>query len=155
MGDTVIGVDPGGTTGIAVLRLEGLESFDSYELREDQVLLTLEMEFHDIQRRGSYPLIAVEKFITGMHTGRHTRQPAVTRLETNIQSFAVTTFGADFMYITPTASEAKRFTNEHLRYLGWWKSKMDHANDAARHVLFMLVQRHPDVIERLFRDYKI
>ncbi len=153
MTDIIIGVDPGDTTGIALLDLGDL-SFSSWQTTRASTLIELGSVCDSVLRLGRHPCFAVERFIHGMKAGRHTRHiPA--DISVNIQAYAINRFGTDMMYITPSAAEAKRFTNRHLRHLGWFASRQEHANDAARHVLFMLVQRHPDVVDKLFTDYTI
>jgi hypothetical protein len=151
----IMGVDPGGTTGIAIIDVEWNES--RYEPTPDTYRYDTQLEAHwgdnkesigrlmfDLIERESPDLIVVEKFIITQNTLRYTRQPDAMWIIGGVR------FIADLFAIPvhmQAASLAKTtWDAKRLKDSGWSKVvKQKHARDALRHVLTACVTYTPGV----------
>lgn len=135
----IIGIDPGGTTGIAQLyTFENGLRFESCQVEAESTKGYLHHVIHNQitrigQNKKRIPLmVGCERFVTGMGTIRK------TRVNNTHDVIGYTTGLCDQLKVRmllQNASDAKRVVSvETLRKLDWYRPGMDHANDAARHV---------------------
>lgn len=132
----VIGVDPGGTTGIAILRPDG-----EWELIQctPGVVLKLVRQYIDYQRP---TLIAVEKFVVGPRAGKSAHAGAgKTARELVGQLHALAGLHTDVAFAERSASTVKKWaTDRRLVAAGVPAMRgMPHAHDGARHALYAAV----------------
>lgn len=151
----VVSLDPGGTTGYAIYSAEfptasltrrepindsltvghlGPDDHhdELYELLElqhikDFYLVTESFEFRQGRQRNNINLMSKEYI-------------GVAKLFAQQRGLAG---GKQVRYFEQTAGLAKPFvTDDKLRTMNWWTPGMKHANDACRHLVYFLVNRH-------------
>lgn len=131
----VVTVDPGKMTGLSGVYRDG--TFFSLETNFDQTcrhLIELANKY-----RGAMILVA-ESFIIGPQTVKNTQAPWSLELIGVARMVSRLYCGRDLHMQSP--AEAKRFSSDQrLKNLGWYKSGKGHANDAARHLLLVMVTR--------------
>lgn len=133
--DCVMGIDPGGTTGVATFRLP-------IELGAEP-LVTLELEPQDyadrvLKRHVTCPegrwLIVCESYTVTPSTVKMSRQYDPLEL-IGLTRYALGGIGDTFVLQDP--APAKQFaTNDWLKARGWYFPGQPHATDAIRHALF-------------------
>ena len=134
---TVIGVDPGGTTGWVIYDtfrqevIEHLEIVDWFEVGQK-----LETE---LDAPSGTVTVVIERFTVTATTHKKTVQEEPKDLN-GIAKYLTRKYDQK-LYIQ-SASEAKTFgTNEKLKKAGmWFKGGEGHANDASRHALTMMIK---------------
>lgn len=139
----IVGVDPGGTTGIAILDLAGEPSFRIADMTMMQVRGYLAYDVVELCAVAKYTdvIVAAEKFVIGHRAARSSTAGA--------GKFARDLLGAiqqidGITYAEHTAADVKRWaTDKRLAEAGLFPptSGMGHARDAARHALFTAVKR--------------
>lgn len=149
----IMGVDPGGTTGIAIIDVPWDET--RYEPTPDTHLASMQIEaswgtgpdsvgwkMRDLIENYAPNLIVVEKFIITQQTVRFTRQPDALWIIGGTRFLADTLLIPVHMQpasLAKTAWDAKR-----LQSTGWAKVvKQKHARDALRHALTACVTYKP------------
>lgn len=141
---TVIGVDPGPSTGIVKLYWDDktvcpLEIVQCNALSAPSVVDAL-------IRRAVHPVyIAIEKFVDGRRSGRGNAPGAAKVTRDLITNLTIEYSGKQphMLLIFRSASEVKPWANdERLHRVGLWTATkgMTHARDAARHALFAAVK---------------
>ncbi len=151
----IMGVDPGGTTGIAIIDVVWDEN--RYEPTPDTHHESLQIEaswgtgkdsigakMFDLINDKDPDLIVVEKFIITQNTVRYTRQPDA------LWTIGGVLFLADILSIPHHMQSASlvKTTWDHtrLKEAGWTKVvKGTHARDALRHALTACVTYRPAV----------
>lgn len=131
----LIGVDPGKKTGVA--HFDGRQ-FRAWELQRLDVLTHVRGLVGD---RTTH--IAIERFIIGTGTGKKTQQPdaleiigSLVELEREEENISL---------LRQNAADAKHAAPDvRLRAVGWYATRMGHANDAARHVWLLLLRFFPE-----------
>lgn len=139
MNGCVIGVDPGGTTGIAILHL----STRRWEFAQVTEGLVLPIIKHHILACGTVPngtLIAVEKFVVGPRAGKSAHAGAGKTARELIGQLRVAA-GSQITFAERSASTVKKWaTDRRLVAAGVPSLKgMPHAGDGARHALYAAV----------------
>lgn len=130
----ILGVDPGGSTGLALI---------------DAVKMSLEFvgklpieEFYEhipnlVSQAGA---VGIERFTIGPQTLRHSRQPEAMYA---IGATLAECHRQDVMVDIQTPADAKRSFPDHvLKELGVW-DKNEHIRDAIRHALLCARRRGP------------
>ncbi len=128
-----IGIDPGKTTGYA--------SYDSETGRfhSNEYPTTILFRVLDNICAGDYrPEIVIERFTITARTARLTQQSDALRIIGAVEYIAHQ--GHASVTFSPT-SRKKFGTNGMLKQLGWFHGGEGHADDAARHLLALLVTR--------------
>lgn len=151
----IMGVDPGGTTGIAVIDVKWDES--RYEAPPDAHVFDTQIEaswgpgpdsvgakLHSLIIQMEPDLLAVEKFIITQQTVRFTRQPDALWIIGGVR------FLADIMgipvHMQPASLAKTTWDATRLKDSGWAKVvKQKHARDALRHALTACVTYKPGV----------
>ncbi len=138
-----VGVDPGTTTGIAMLETDG--TFRSWEDDWETAVAWVEWMAEPPLRElppslqvaglyGSTPelsVVVVEDFIVNRTTHQKTREPEVVWA---IGALKWLSRGRFPMYLS-NPSVKHQMTAAHLQAAGWWHPSSGHARDAARHLL--------------------
>lgn len=126
----VLACDPGGTTGWALwedgaLKASGQDGFESFW----RYVRTLTGLTH----------VVAERFVLNHQTVRNSAQP--TALEV-IGYLRTTSWEQGAKFVLQSPADAKRFSTDERLTAAHWKlpSKLDHANDALRHLLLLLVK---------------
>lgn len=141
----IMGVDPGGTTGIAVIDVSWDEN--RHVPTPDTHILDLQLEaswgtgeisigqqMYDLIEDQNPDLIVVEKFIITHETVRYTRQPDALWIIGGVR------FIADIfqipVHMQPASLAKTTWDATRLKESGWAKVvKQKHARDALRHAL--------------------
>jgi hypothetical protein len=141
----IMGVDPGGTTGIAIIDVEWDEN--RYEPPPTTHLFNTQIvsswgtgpesvgwQMRDLIENYAPELIVVEKFIITQQTVRFTRQPDALWI------IGGTRFIADTLeipvHMQPSSLAKTTWDSKRLQSSGWAKVvKQKHARDALRHAL--------------------
>lgn len=126
----IIAIDPGKTTGCAVLSDDG--TFKAYEYNFDDTCRTL---ISAATTYGADLELVSESFIITVNTAKNSAAPwsleliGVARMVSHLYT------GKELVLQPPV--NAKRFSsNDRLKRMGWWTPGKGHANDAARHLLY-------------------
>lgn len=144
---TIVAIDPGGTTGIALL--DSYAGFDSFQV---------EGSFEEQANALKYQLTALapdvvvcESFIITPNTGKLSsdEQKYYPLMLIGIIRCWCDTY--ELEYVAQTPSQRKFATDDKLKRLGWYTpTKGGHANDAARHLLTYLANtNHKETLRRL------
>lgn len=128
---TVVAVDPGGTTGIAVWSpIMGLS------MREVKGADHAVDWLADMARQLAGAHFVVEKYIITPATAKLSQQHDPLEIIGALK-FLTRKYGHKLVLQSP--SEAKAFsTNDKLKRVGWYQPGQDHARDASRHALLYL-----------------
>jgi hypothetical protein len=141
----IMGVDPGGTTGIAIIDVPWDES--RYEPSPDTHLANMQIEaswgtgpnsvgwqMRDLIENYAPNLIALEKFIITQQTVRFTRQPDALWIIGGVRFIADTLLIP--VHMQPASLAKTTWDATRLKDSGWAKVvKQKHARDALRHAL--------------------
>lgn len=140
MNATVIGLDPGRTTGVAIFSVQGgSQSFISKQVSGP---VSVPKILAIIERWPAPIIVTYEKFIVTRDTGKRSRINETTDVIGAVIGYCATREFIDLE--SHTASEAKTACPDtRLRELGWYQPHMRHANDAARHIAVTLRIRFP------------
>lgn len=152
----IMGVDPGGTTGIAIIDVPWDES--RYEPSPDDAFVaSMQLEPNWGSKRDSIAhrierllidervdLLAVEKFIITQQTVRFTRQPDALWIIGGCR------FLGDLydvpVHLQPASLAKTTWDATRLKETGWAKAvKQKHARDALRHALTACVTYKPGI----------
>jgi len=149
----LIGVDPGLSTGLAMIkneqRLAAAQGSPKEMLRIYRAALNAWCNLPDLTVQ-----VAVERFIITDQTARHSQQS--TALEV-FGAIKTTAEHLGYPISVQAASDAKRIaSNELLRCLGLWTSPRavacpdaNDVNDAMRHILLLLACQHATRFDEL------
>lgn len=149
---TIIGVDPGTTTGIfaasvsIVDTLRGREvrtDFRAYELDASKAFAMMQLQLDRLRD----PTVVCERYIVTQRTARLTQQPAALEMIGALRQLCA---DRGVHFVLQMKSDAARIAkNAVLKRIGWYQSGQDHANDAARHALLGLASVDPPVFNAL------
>ena len=136
----VVGVDPGGTTGIALFTLVSgiVADWEAFEVTPDGAANWLG---HSLPKlRGERTTVAVERFVITTSTGRMGRTDRYDAIELiGIARHFSRWYGHDFTLQSPGDANGA-VSNKHLRDAGWWTAgTKGHAIDATRHVVLRMM----------------
>lgn len=128
---TVVGVDPGGTTGLALWSPD-----QGLTLREIKGADEAVWWLADCARTLHPTTFVVEKYIITPATAKLSQQHDPLEI---IGALKYLARKYDHKLVFQSPSEAKAFsTNDKLKRIEWYKPGQDHARDASRHVLLYL-----------------
>lgn len=150
----IMGVDPGGTTGIAIIEVPWDDS--RYDPSPGTYLYDTQLEaswgtgpdsigwkFRDLIETYNPDLIALEKFIITQQTVRYTRQPDALWIIGGVR-FVADTFMIP-VHMQPASLAKTTWDAPRLKDSGWSKVvKQKHARDALRHALTACVTYKPN-----------
>lgn len=131
MSTSVVGVDPGGTTGICIWNRAVGISLREVEGAEHAVdwLASMANAMHGT-------VFVVERYIITPATAKMSQQHDALEI---IGALKYLVRQHDHHLVLQTPAAAKGFaTDEKLKRAGWYKPGMGHARDASRHVLTYL-----------------
>lgn len=140
---TIIGIDPGSTTGFFQVRVPNLVYHDEVLACELGAILSVALGeiAQGFDPENDAVVIACERFI--ITPGAKSQQGMLEAIETiGVARYLAQEHGAKFQLVTK-ASAIKPASNDHLRKAGWWAVGKTHANDAARIALYTLSSRAP------------
>ena len=143
MKGTVLTMDPGLRTGLALYTIGNPASFESYILDPDDTIRFLLDQGRIIRRDADDGHIVVEKFTVSQRTARSGAAALNWPWElTGVARAAALVNGLNFD-TTQGPDAAKRFaTDDRLKERGLYTGGTeDHARDAARHLLLWLARR--------------
>lgn len=147
----IVGVDPGGTTGISLW--DGgpaLGWFGQYPAIDAVDRIWNLIEQHKFGR-GVH--IACERFDITVQTARKTRQyDALYVTGALLYNVEITNRYSDPInkFIHYARSDAKTFAfDDRLKQIGWWSRGQTHINDATRQVLMHLAEIQPEVLKQI------
>lgn len=136
----IIGVDPGGTTGLAWV-LNG--QFESVDLPPLEAMDKVD----ELVRRRVPTVIAAERYNITAQTIKKTRQYDALEV---IGACRWLAYRYHASFLLQSAGEAQRAGNrEVLRVLGWWKPGGDHLNKAAAQVALAFQRALPQEFTKL------
>lgn len=136
--NTVVGVDPGGTTGIALWSKGG-----GLTLREMPTAIEAVDWISDMTHVLAPTVFVVERYIITPATAKMSQQHDALEIIGAIK-YLTRVNGHEVVMQTP--AEAKAFsTDDKLKTLGWYQRGQPHARDASRHVLLYLAKQ--DIID--------
>jgi len=147
----VVGVDPGPSTGIFVLR-NGAR-FAVYQGPHEGAISSLASLLATFKLAGAHVHLACERYVSSSEPGR-THQAVPQQVVGQVMALAVR---FNFAIEIQTPADAKRAApNALLRRLGFYVTRGDvdrpdanDANDAARHAVLLLMTCYASVFERL------
>ena len=136
MSKRVMAIDPGKTTGLAMLDMET----GDYTYAEWEFTDTASFILAHAQEHGADLVIVVERFFININTIKDTQAP--WSLEVIGWARGCSHLFCNRDVHLHDAAAAKRFgSDERLKTMGWYVPGRGHANDAARHLLLLLVTR--------------
>jgi hypothetical protein len=151
----VFGVDPGDSTGIAVLR--GVNLFACYQGDPEHALAWLPQLVDLLRSEGHRVAGAVERFVTGGRATGYSAQPTAQRVVGAVETLC---HERDVPLDFQSPAEAKRLApNGLLRAAGLYvkpsqvgQRDANDVNDAVRHALLLTARRYASVFDRLLRS---
>ena len=137
---TYLGVDPGSTTGLAVLRLTG----DGYIAAHDQVAGPHDASYWIREHcEGQFIELVYETFYIGGRTLKAANQGVFDALYL-VGWIAVECDSWIGTRLYPQSpSEGKTVKNDPMKKMGLYNPQMRHANDAMRHIIRHHLSHHP------------
>lgn len=132
----IIGVDPGGTCGIAMFNVKGFTSFQLPGREAGEFISDRAKRLTIL----SNVIIGCQRFtIVG---GSQTQQPQA--LQTIGELTALTNvYRTIVLELQNSADAVSAGPRDVLVRLGWWRPRLEHANDAARHVALTMLRYFP------------
>lgn len=151
---TVIGIDPGSTTGLARLDLDGFRDPVLTQATDPAQVIT-EIERLIGAQAPEEVLLAAEQFVVGPRAGRSSTPSGGKAARLIIGSLVV--FAAErgiTLRLRPAVVAKKWATDHRLREAGLYVKGAPHARDAARHALYAAVAdgRFPDPLSSRARS---
>lgn len=149
----IIGVDPGGMTGVARFNdIIGMPSFWAHQVPGDQASTYLDTLIQDAAKQGDL-VVACERFFTGKNTIKKTRQ-TITQDVIGAVQLSCQKYGVEC--VMQSAADAKKIGAPILlRTARMWTPAHRHANDAAAHIAKIIHNRHPAVWLEMIRPGSI
>jgi hypothetical protein len=150
----VVGVDPGESCGIAVLR-DGYRSVVGQNHPDDVILVLTQMMTHNAPLAVTMR-IGIERFITTPETGRRSQQSTALEVIGAIE-FEARRHGVPVH--RQTVSDVKKFaSNRLLRELNLYvtpaevdRPDANDANDAMRHAVYCVARHHATIFAAMQR----
>lgn len=151
----IVGVDPGGTTGMftAQLEVDVAQRWRTVSVTHHEVGWE---DFGDLLDRTlskAVPLfrdrmVACERFVMGTGRGGGTTQQPDALMNAGVTRWLAYHYDAHFHMVTKS-NAIKLASNDRLRASGWWGRGMTHSNDAARVAMMALVSWQPQILSSL------
>lgn len=134
----IIGVDPGGTCGVALYNARGFTSFHTPGTHAGRFITERARRLSTLE----HVFIACQRFI--IVGGAQTQQPDALHIIGELEAFARAENQATVtLELQNSADAARAGSREILQSVGWWKPGYEHANDAARHVALTMLRHFP------------
>lgn len=157
----IVGLDPGNSTGLHVLRLlpehKIAMTVSRYQGPPAEALYRLELLVREAALRHGGILIAGERYTVTAETGKRSAQPTPLKVLGQAEQLTYQYTNVEFILQTP-ADAKKLASNERLRDLGFYTHPRDvncpdanDVNDAARHALLALARRRASIFDELLR----
>lgn len=155
----IIGLDPGVSTGLFGVRVDGsdVNTFARFQGEYTQALAALEGIVRGVAVWHEHVLIAGERFTTSARTGKLSAQPIPQRVLGAAEQLTYQYTNVEFTLQTP-ADAKKLADNWTLRDLGFYTRGEDvgtrdsnDVNDAARHMLLALMRRRATAFDALLK----
>jgi hypothetical protein len=147
-----MGIDPGGTTGVAIIEVPWDDS--RYKPTPDAIVDSMQLEtswggddsigkrMYNLIETFNPDLIALEKFIITMQTVRFTRQPDALWIIGGVR-FVADIFGIP-VHMQPASLAKTTWDAQRMKETGWTRVvKGKHARDGLRHALTACVTWEP------------
>jgi hypothetical protein len=141
----IIGVDPGGTTGVAMFSVRG---FTSFQMSGSHAVPFITERVHNRAVLGRI-IIACQRFV--IVGGAQTQQTDALRIIGALESFADLAHNHVTFELQNAADAKKAATPDLLRQIDWWTPAMEHANDAAQHVALTMIRFYPEMWLNMIR----
>lgn len=151
---TVIGGDPGATTGLARLDLDGFRDPKLIQVTDAALVLAALDDLLGAQAPDEV-LFAIEQFVVGRRAGRSSTPKAGRTTRDLIGAMQLWALERGIRVVLRSASEVKPWaTDTRLRAAGLYVKGATHARDAGRHCLYAAVQdcRYPDPLSARARS---
>jgi hypothetical protein len=156
----VIGIDPGPTPGLVLLRYTDhwLERSEAVQCSHGALLTVLQAFLMEDSHPDLTALVQVERFVVRRGSGKSGQAGALTRdligaVEREVGYFSRAAFGGGVAVTQQNAGRVKGWaTDQRLAAVGLYEMTkgMQHARDAARHALFAAVHdgKIPDPLSK-------
>lgn len=143
MNTAIIGVDPGLTTGIALLWGDR-PSATLAQVQPEMVLTLVEALFRRTVDQGTGVALAVERFVSGPRSGKLATPTGASAAKQIIGELTGWAKATDVQLYLRSAGEVKPWaTDTRIRGVcGWGFRGMPHGADALRHALFTGVRAY-------------
>jgi hypothetical protein len=134
--DVVVAVDPGKMTGIAIFYVESGDfvSLECNFIDTCRHLLEIAAKYRDKM------ILIVESFIIGPNTAKNTQAPWSLELIGVCRCISQVWCDRD-VHVSQQSAAMRFSSNTRLKHVGWYKPGKGHGNDAARHLLLVMVTR--------------
>jgi hypothetical protein len=150
----VVGVDPGVSTGLVVVRGDGFCAHR--EQGPPSVLYDFNDRFPFLRHPGVDVLVACERFVDPPGGRYRSAQPVAQQVVGAVSQLCVVNGWR--LYLQSPADAKSMFSNDELRAYGlyWFARDVDRpdandVNDATRHALLLLAQRRATMFDALTR----
>lgn len=143
----VIGVDPGGTTGVATFSVRG---FTSTHVPANTAVQFIEELVQQRVELGNV-IVAVQRYVTAGAHGRHSTQHDALSIIGGLKLLETKTGlrGRVRVEVQNAADAAHIGKRDVLTLIDWWRPGMTHANDAAAHVALTMLRYFPAMWYRM------
>lgn len=151
---TVLGADPGATTGLARLDLDGFREPQLIQVTDPSLVLATMDDLLGAQAPDEV-LFAIEQFVVGYRSARSSTPKAGRTTRDLIGTMQLWALERGIRVVLRSASEVKPWaTDIRLRAAGLYLRGAPHARDAGRHALFAAVHncRYPDPLSARARS---
>lgn len=151
---TIIAVDPGTTTGMFQVLVEP-DSFTNLLWMQFTTVQVADYLLDLSAMEPNWSTLVMEKFGVGQRTHKASRDgvnDALNLIGWIRLSHKLGTF-PNVNLIEQDPAAGKTITDKLLQGIGWYKPGNRHANDAARHVVRFLLNRHYIPMMDLYRKY--
>lgn len=136
---TVLGADPGETTGLARLDLDGYREPKLIQVTDPSLVLAALDDLLDAQAPDEV-LFAIEQFVVGYRSARSSTPKAGRTTRDLIGALQLWALDRGIRVVLRSASQVKPWaTNTRLRAAGLYLRGAPHATDAGRHCLYSAV----------------
>lgn len=152
----IIGIDPGASMGVFMLRIEEKRAIRAHFLQTDvsTAINWLEEELYAINKGPEGVLVACERYTVTPETGKRTQQPTALQV-IGVVKILVERFNARFVMMPP--GDVKAFApNSMLKRLGFFTTPKEvgcpdanDVNDAARHATLSLARFKASVFDTM------
>lgn len=142
----IVGVDPGGTCGVAIYNVRGFQSFHVPGPQAGRFITERVRRLTEL----SHVFVACQRFI--IVGGAQTQQPEALQTIGELTALADDDGKNITLELQNSADAAKAGSRELLTQLDWWRPGMEHANDAARHVALTMLRHFPTMWYEMIRS---
>lgn len=143
----VLGIDPGQTTGFALLPVAHPREHELAQLTQGLVVDLVEAAVARVRDQGGVPVLAIERFVSGPRSGKLARPYGAAIAKALIGALSILDVPT---FQHPAATHKPWATDARLDKLGVVRRGMPHAADAFRVALYTAVRSYgmPDPLSR-------